>query len=119
MTERDSSLEKDFLTEEEAKEALLALLLAEDGFEDVTLPTITLRHEKGPAPLSFAQERLWFLDQLTPGLAADNIPVALHIKGPLQMKALKQSLDEIVRRHEVLRTTFNILDDQPVQVIAP
>lgn len=119
MTERDSSLEKDFLTEEEAKEALLALLLAEDGFEDVALPTIMLRHEKGPAPLSFAQERLWFLDQLTPGLAADNIPVALHIKGSLQVKALKQSLDEIVRRHEVLRTTFNILDDQPVQVIAP
>lgn len=119
MEERDNSPEQNFLTEEEAKEALLALLLAEDGFEGVALPTITLRHEKGSAPLSFAQERLWFLDQLTPGLADYNIPVALHIKGPLQVAALNQSLNEIVRRHEALRTTFNIRDDQPVQVIAP
>lgn len=119
MEARDGSPEQHLLTEEEAKEALLALLLAEDGFEDVVLPTIALRREKGPAPLSFAQERLWFLDQLTPGLAAYNIPVALHIKGPLQVTALDQSLNEIVRRHEALRTTFDMLDDQPVQVIAP
>ena len=119
MEERASSPEQDFLSEEEAKEALLALLLAEDGFEDVALPTIPVRRAQGPAPLSFAQERLWFLDQLTPGLAAYNIPVAVHIKGPLRVEALSQSLDAIVRRHESLRTTFSILDDQPVQVIAP
>jgi len=119
MQERDRSPEHSPLSEEEAREALLALLLAEDGFEDLTLPTIPRRSTRGPAPLSFAQERLWFLEQVTPGLAAYTIPVAVHIAGPLQVHALSQSLNAIVRRHQALRTTFRILDDQPVQVIAP
>lgn len=118
MQERDRSTEQPLLSEEEAREALLALLLAEDGFEDLTLPTIPVRSSGGAAPLSFAQERLWFLEQITPGLAAYTIPVALHISGPLQVPALSQSLNNIVRRHAALRTTFSILDDQPVQLIA-
>ena len=69
-------------------------------------------------PLSFAQERLWFLDQLELGSTAYNIPVAYSLKGPLDVDALKWSLDEIVRRHEVLRTTFEVVDGRPVQVIA-
>jgi len=70
-------------------------------------------------PMSFAQQRLWFLDQLEPGSAAYNIPAAIHLTGPLNMAALEQSLNEIVQRHEVLRTTFAIVEGQPVQVIAP
>src|SRR5438270_456320 len=68
---------------------------------------------------SFAQQRLWFLDQLQPGHAFYNIPVALRLQGPLDAAALEQSLNEIVQRHESLRTTFATLEGRPAQVIAP
>ncbi|NET39957.1 MAG: non-ribosomal peptide synthetase, partial [Cyanothece sp. SIO1E1] len=70
-------------------------------------------------PLSFAQQRLWFLDQLEPGSSAYNMPVALGLSGQLHIGALKQSLLEVVNRHESLRTTFSTQADQPIQVITP
>ncbi|MFZ6030191.1 MAG: amino acid adenylation domain-containing protein [Chloroflexota bacterium] len=70
-------------------------------------------------PLSFAQQRLWFLDQIEPGTAIYNMPVILHTWGRLDTAALAQSIAEVVRRHEILRTTFRIVDEQPVQVVAP
>jgi thioesterase domain-containing protein len=73
----------------------------------------------GNLPLSFAQERLWFLDQLEPGTAAYNIPFAFWITGPLNVSALERSLNEILQRHEALRTTFSSVEGKPVQVIAP
>ena len=78
---------------------------------------ITPRPRNGYVPLSFAQQRLWFLDQLEPGSAAYNIPAAVRLKGPLDVKALERSLKEVMRRHEVLRTTFTMVEGQPVQVI--
>jgi amino acid adenylation domain-containing protein len=78
----------------------------------------TLR--EGPLPLSFAQQRLWFLDQLEPGSPLYNIPAALRVEGPLDpaMPAiLALCLGEIVRRHEVLRTVFAVREGSPVQVI--
>jgi amino acid adenylation domain-containing protein len=69
-------------------------------------------------PLSFAQQRLWFIDQLDPGNSAYNFPIAVRLKGSLNLLALEQSLNEVVRRHEALRTTFSIVDGQPSQVIA-
>ena len=69
------------------------------------------------APLSFAQQRLWFLDQYEPDNVLYNIPVAIRLSGSLNVTALEQSLNEILRRHEALRTTFSIVDDRPVQVI--
>ncbi|MEA2693436.1 MAG: hypothetical protein QOJ16_2823, partial [Acidobacteriota bacterium] len=68
-------------------------------------------------PLSFAQQRLWFLDQLEPGNPAYNMPAAFRLRGRLDRSALAASLDEIVRRHEVLRTTFAVAVGQPVAVI--
>jgi len=70
-------------------------------------------------PLSFAQQRLWFIDQLEPDRSVYNFPAAVRLKGPLNLMALKQSLNAIVKRHEALRTTFPIVDGRPVQVIAP
>jgi len=83
------------------------------------LPPITPQPRDRPLPLSFAQERLWFLDQLEPGSTLYNIPLALGIRGDLRPAALASCLAEMVRRHEALRTHFEVVDDEPVQVIAP
>ncbi|HVR09421.1 MAG TPA: amino acid adenylation domain-containing protein, partial [Thermoanaerobaculia bacterium] len=72
-----------------------------------------------PPPLSFAQERLWLLDRLRPGLPLYNVPLALHLAGRLDVAALERALATLVRRHEALRTTFLLDGDQPVQRIAP
>ena len=69
-------------------------------------------------PLSFAQQRLWFLHLLDPQSAAYNMPFALRLLGQLDRPALERTLNEIIRRHEVLRTTFDALDGEPVQLIA-
>ncbi|HJT56502.1 MAG TPA: amino acid adenylation domain-containing protein, partial [Ktedonobacteraceae bacterium] len=68
-------------------------------------------------PLSFAQQRLWFLDQLEPGRASYSKPTAVRLCGKLEVKALAASLEEMVRRHESLRTTFAMKENAPVQVI--
>ncbi|MCP4549380.1 MAG: amino acid adenylation domain-containing protein [bacterium] len=73
----------------------------------------------GELALSFAQQRLWFLDQLEPGNPFYNIPSAVRLTGPLDVVVLEQSLNEIVRRHEALRTTFVTLEGRPLQIIAP
>ena len=72
-----------------------------------------------PIPLSFAQERLWFLEQLDPGSPVYNVPFGLDLDGPLDAAALGRALAEIVRRHEVLRTAFEPAEAGPVQRILP
>ena len=72
---------------------------------------------EGGLPLSFAQQRLWFIDQLEPGSSMYNIPLALRLTGPLDMAIFERSLSEVVRRHEVLRTTFRTLGGEPIQRI--
>ena len=69
--------------------------------------------------LSFAQTRLWFLEQLEPGSSAYNIPAAVRLTGSLHVAVLEKSLNEIVQRHEALRTTFGMVNGEPIQVIAP
>ncbi|MBI2998695.1 MAG: amino acid adenylation domain-containing protein [Deltaproteobacteria bacterium] len=70
-------------------------------------------------PLSFAQERLWFLEQLEPNSPVHNIPTVFRLTGSLNAAALEQSLNEIVRRHEALRSSFAAREGQPIQVMAP
>ncbi|MGZ9260897.1 MAG: amino acid adenylation domain-containing protein [Candidatus Binatia bacterium] len=77
---------------------------------------ITRNHD---APLSFAQQRLWFLDRLEPDSAAYNVPAAFRLVGELDGHALEQSLNEIVRRHEVLRTVVATVNGDPVQKLLP
>ena len=88
------------------------------GGEAVAPP---LRHvpRDRPLPLSFSQERLWFLDRLRPGDPSYNMPTALRALGDLSPALLEAVLGEVVRRHEALRTTFQLRDGQPAQVIAP
>ncbi|MGZ8937893.1 MAG: non-ribosomal peptide synthetase, partial [Limisphaerales bacterium] len=70
-------------------------------------------------PLSFAQQRLWFLDKLQPNSAVYNVPTVVRLSGPIQLEPFKQALDMVVARHESLRTTFQGNDDSPAQKINP
>ncbi|HEV3271508.1 MAG TPA: condensation domain-containing protein [Candidatus Methylacidiphilales bacterium] len=70
-------------------------------------------------PCSISQERFWLLDQLSPGNSALNIPIALKLKGPLNVEALQKALEAVVRRHEVLRTSFLRTDEKVMQAISP
>ena len=79
-------------------------------------PLLPAARDTAP-PLSFTQQRLWFIDQLEPGSPVYNIPIAVRLNGPLAVPALHQSLGAIIDRHEVLRTTFAAVDGLPVQVI--
>ena len=85
--------------------------------EVLTTPPIERAERAGAAPLSFAQQRLWFLDQLGEGTAAYNIGSGLRMKGALNAAALEQSLGEVVRRHEALRTRFPVTAGEPAQVV--
>ncbi len=84
-----------------------------------TRSSIPRRGAVAEIPLSFAQERLWFLDQLEPGSAVYNVCQAVRISGPLDSVALEKALNDVVRRHEILRTNVRSVDGRPVQVIAP
>lgn len=90
----------------EERRALLARMLGRDA----SAPRI--------APLTFSQERIWFLEQLNPG-STTTIALAIRLLGQLDVEALRGSLRQIVQRHEVLRTIFSIVDEQPVQLILP
>jgi amino acid adenylation domain-containing protein len=72
-----------------------------------------------PLPVSLAQQRLWFLDRMQPGTVAYNIFPSFRLRGVLNVKALEQSLNEIIRRHESFRTIFTSTEGQPMQVIVP
>ncbi len=93
--------------------------LARQEEREILLPPLKPAPRDGELPLSFAQQRLWFLDQLEPGGNFYNIPMAIQLKGHLNIAALEASFNEIVRRHEVLRTTFQSVDGKPLQVISP
>ncbi len=96
-----------------------AIEVLRQGRQGTSVSPILPARREVPLPLSFAQRRLWFLDQFEPGSCAYNMPLAIRLKGELNVAALEQSLEEIVRRHEALRTRFFIVKDDPVQEIGP
>jgi acyl carrier protein len=89
------------------------------GAAQAAAPPIKCVERSDAVPLSFAQQRLWFLDQLMPNSSVYIVPTILKITGQFNLAAFKQSLDEVIRRHETLRTTFAMKEGKPVQVIAP
>ena len=99
--------------------AALAELIEDEAQQQkrALLPPLVKVDREGPLPLSFAQERLWFLNQLEPESAFYNIPIALRLRGPLNIAALEGTLNELIRRHEVLRTTFTPAGGKPEQFI--
>ncbi|HEX5885293.1 MAG TPA: amino acid adenylation domain-containing protein, partial [Pyrinomonadaceae bacterium] len=105
----------EFLSPE--KRQLLAKALSTAAHQKT--PTIARRNSDDPAPLSFAQQRIWFIQQLNPDNPQYNTPVGVSLKGPLNIPALERTLTEIVRRQEVFRTIFRTIDGQPAQVVLP
>lgn len=101
------------------RQALARALLGGGVAASSELARITPRIDSGPAPLSFAQERLWFLDSWNPGSSAYNVPITVRLLGTLDIPALQGSLETIVMRHEVLRAYFPVRDGRPEQVIRP
>ncbi len=98
--------------------SLVTKLLAQmttDAFPSLSL----IQQDKNTShhPLSFAQQGLWFINQLTPDTPTYNIPIVINFKGCINLTALQDSINEIIRRHEVLRTSFTVEDGQPVQVV--
>lgn len=84
-----------------------------------TADTIPRRGDIDRIPLSFAQRRLWFIHQLTSGSSAYNGTLSIRLRGPLNIDALRRSLNEVIRRHEAIRTIFPSVDGQPFQLILP
>jgi amino acid adenylation domain-containing protein len=102
---------------QERKAEILEFLKAANRTTNYTSTPLVPIKRQGNLPLSFAQQRLWFLDQLLPNNPFYNVPAALHLKGWLNFVALEQTFNEIVQRHEALRTHFVVQSGQPVQVI--
>jgi amino acid adenylation domain-containing protein len=102
------------------KEEILEYLHNAKYLASLKIPPLTKTPREGPLPLSFAQQRLWFLNQLAPDSPFYNIPATLRLEGPLNTAVLQRSIDELVARHEGLRTTFQAESKgNPVQIISP
>lgn len=99
---------------EKAKKRLLQMLLEEEGFASPEQEIISPRDRAQKPAISFAQERMWFLSQWDTGHCLYNIPIAVRLRGSLQVKQLERSLNEVVRRHEVLRSTFSTASEGPI-----
>jgi acyl carrier protein len=94
-------------------------LNASERSDNFAPPPIERRSREDRLPLSFAQQRLWFLDQIEPESRVHHIPTLLRLKGELNIEALSAAFDEIVHRHEILRTSFPAADGHPYQKISP
>jgi amino acid adenylation domain-containing protein/non-ribosomal peptide synthase protein (TIGR01720 family) len=115
-TVNQQNLQDNFSAE---KLELLAYLLEEEGIEVSTTDTIPPRKTNDNLPLSSAQQRLWFLQQLEPDNPFYNIPSALHLRGSVNVSILESCFNQIIQRHEILRTKFSSIDGKPIQIITP
>src|SRR5258705_2743628 len=100
-----------------SKRALLELRLKQSSAQFPFVPSIPRRQGRDSAPLSFAQQRMWFLSQLEPQGFSYNEANAIRLRGPLNVEALQSALNQLVIRHEVLRTTIAMVDGAPRQIV--
>ncbi|MCB0164084.1 MAG: amino acid adenylation domain-containing protein [Anaerolineae bacterium] len=107
------------LTVTEKKAYLAQRLKRKTSTNGVPTTTIPPRPQQKPIPLTFVQEGIWYLEQLRPDKATYNMPVTWTVQGPLNVAALEQAFNDLLQRHDILRTSFQLIDGQPVQVIAP
>jgi amino acid adenylation domain-containing protein len=114
------TLSSDMLAQvKEHKAAIVQFLSQVNQGSKQQLPAIVKIDRNGSLPLSFGQQRLWYLHQFEPESSSNNMPVVVRFTGSLNIAVLEQSLKAVVCRHEVLRTAFPSVDGQPTQVIAP
>lgn len=102
-----------------ARRALLLRELEKEAAQANGRQDIPRRAQTGPLPLSFSQQRLWFISQVDSDSPLYNVPEAIELTGPLNVAALEQSFNEITRRHDAVRTTFELVDREPRQICAP
>ncbi|MBN3938514.1 amino acid adenylation domain-containing protein [Nostoc sp. NMS9] len=113
------SLTPELLTELKTQKAEIINFLRQiNTAASSQIPPIVACERNGNLPLSFGQQRIWFLHQFEPDSSSNNMPVVVRFTGNLNVAVLKESLREVVRRHEVLRTTFPAVNGKPTQVIA-
>jgi amino acid adenylation domain-containing protein len=117
MSETYKDIAQDIADLSGEQRELLELLLREGKVDASRLPITRLGGDVKSPPLSFAQQRLWFFEQLTPGTPIYNIFAGVRLRGALNAMTLRQCFAEVARRHEVLRATFKTVDGQPSQVI--
>ena len=100
------------------KAEIISFLHQSEGIKSTveTIPTVS---RVQALPLSFAQQRLWFLDRIEPNSSSYNIPEAVELTGSLDVQILQQALDAIVSHHEIIRTNYLTVDDNPIQAINP
>jgi len=107
------------LTFSPVKQALRAQLFSRASLASGRHPEIPLRPNRESAPLSFAQHQMWVMDQMAPGNPAYNLSIGFRLGGPLDARALEAGFNEVIKRHEILRTTFSHKDGAPFQFIHP
>ena len=116
----EGAISPDLMSELKARKAqILSFLQQVNSTATANHPPLVPIAATEPASLSFAQQRFWLLHQFEPNSSAHNMPVILRLTGQLNLPALEQSLTEVVRRHQILRTTFPLVDGEPRQVISP
>ena len=109
---------EDIVNLSQEQRELLELLLNKEGINTSRLP-IPRRSSTDSIPFSCAQQRIWSIGNISPDIPSENIALALRIFGPLNVSALDSSIHDLVKRHEILRTTCSTIDGQPTQTIAP
>src|SRR5262245_27898162 len=103
----------------EKRQALMERMLEVEAEGGAGWPPIPRRESDGPVPLSYSQERLWFLDQLAPGSAFYVESAALRLTMAIKPEAMERAINAVIARHEVLRTRFNVEGGRPLQTALP